>query len=69
MPTFSIGLLKTKDLAFFIQPYCERQASSRDHALPNDSPPVRDAAFWAKLDKELEFLYEAEYPAKELPDE
>ena len=45
------------------------RASSRDHALPNDSPPVRDAAFWAKLDKELEFFYEAEYPAKELPDE
>ena len=33
------------------------------------SPPVRDAAFWAKLDKELEFYYEAEYPGKELEKE
>ena len=45
------------------------RASSRHHALPNDSPPVRDAAFWAKLDKDLEFFYQAEYPGKELPDE
>ena len=40
------------------------RAGSREHALPNESPPVRDAAFWAKLDKELEFSYEAEYPGK-----
>jgi hypothetical protein len=45
------------------------RASSRHHALKNDSPPVRDAAFWAKLDKELEFYYEAEYPGKELEKE
>lgn len=42
------------------------RASSPDHALKNDSPPVRDAAFWAKVDKELEFYYEAKYPGKEL---
>lgn len=45
------------------------RASSREHALPNDAPPVRDAAFWARLDKGLEFFYEAEYPGEELPDE
>ena len=27
---------------------------------------VQDAAFWAKLDKDLEFYYEAQYPGKEL---
>ena len=42
------------------------RATSREHALRNDSPPVRDAAFWAKLDKDLEFYYEAQYPGKEL---
>ena len=45
------------------------RASSRHHALKNDSPTVRDAAFWAHLDKELEFYYGAEYPGKELEDE
>lgn len=42
------------------------RATSREHSLRNDSPPVRDAAFWAKLDKELEFYYEAQYPGEEL---
>ena len=42
------------------------RATSREHALRNDSPPVRDAAFWAKLDKDLEFYYEAQYPGEEL---
>jgi hypothetical protein len=37
--------------------------------LRNDFPPVRDAAFWAKLDKELEFYYEAQYPGEELAEE
>ncbi len=45
------------------------RASSREHALRNDPPAVRDPAFWAKLDKELEFYYEAKYPGKELADE
>jgi hypothetical protein len=45
------------------------RASSHHHVLRNDSPPVRDAAFWAKLDKDLEFYYTAEYPGKELADE
>jgi hypothetical protein len=45
------------------------RASSRHHALKNDVPPVRDAAFWAKLDKDLEFYYEAQYPGKELADD
>jgi hypothetical protein len=42
------------------------RASSRHHALRNDAPAVRDAQFWAKLDKDLEFYYQAEYPGKEL---
>jgi len=42
------------------------RATSREHALRNDSPPDRDAAFWAKLDKDLEFYYEAQYPGEEL---
>jgi hypothetical protein len=45
------------------------RANSRHHALKNDSPAVRDAAFWAKVDKELEFYYEAQYPGKELANE
>ena len=45
------------------------RATSREHALRNDLPPVRDAAFWAKLDKELEFYYEAQYPGEELADD
>jgi hypothetical protein len=45
------------------------RASSRMHFLQNDSPPVRDAAFWAKLDKDLEFFYEAQYPGQELAEE
>jgi hypothetical protein len=45
------------------------RASSRHHALKNDSPSVRDAAFWATVDKELEFYYNAEYPGKELHDD
>jgi hypothetical protein len=45
------------------------RASSRMHLLPNDSPPVRDAAFWAKLDRELDFFYQAEYPGQELLEE
>ena len=45
------------------------RASSRHHALRNDAPAVRDAQFWAKLDKELEFYYEAAYPGKELEKE
>ena len=45
------------------------RTSSKQHAIANDSPPVRDAAYWAKLDKELEFYYNAEYPGKELPNE
>jgi hypothetical protein len=45
------------------------RATSREHSLRNDSPTVKDAAFWAKLDKELEFYYNAEYPGKELADE
>jgi len=28
VPTFSIGSLKTKDLAWSLQPYCERQAKT-----------------------------------------
>lgn len=42
------------------------RTSSKQHALPNDSPAVRDAAYWGKLDKELEFYYNAEYPGREL---
>jgi hypothetical protein len=45
------------------------RANSRGHHLRNDSPPVRDAAFWAKLDQDLTFYYEAEYPGQELIDE
>jgi hypothetical protein len=45
------------------------RATSREHSLGNDSPPVRDAAFWAQLDKDLEFYYHAEYPGKELAEE
>lgn len=45
------------------------RATARGHSLKNDSPAVRDAAFWAKLDKDLEFYYQAEYPGKELEDE
>ena len=45
------------------------RASSRGHRLRNDSPAIQDAAFRAKLDKELTFYYEAEYPGKELVDE
>ncbi len=44
------------------------RASYRGHRLRNDSPPVRDAAFWAKLDQELTFYYEAKYPGPELID-
>jgi hypothetical protein len=42
------------------------RATSREHTLRNDSPPLQDAAFWAKLDKDLEFYYEAQYTGKEL---
>ena len=45
------------------------RASSRQYSLRNDSPAVRDAAFWAKLDKDLEFYYQAKYPGKELEDD
>ena len=45
------------------------RATSREHALRDDSPAVRDAAYWAKLDEELEFYYKAEYPGKELEEE
>ncbi len=45
------------------------RASTRGHRLRNDSPSIQDATFWAKLDKELNFYYEAEYPGKELVDE
>lgn len=45
------------------------RASSRGHRLRNDSPAIQDAAFWAKLDKELTFYYEAEYPGRELAEE
>ena len=45
------------------------RASSRHHALKNDAPPIRDAAFWARVDRELDFYYTAQYPGKELPDE
>ncbi len=45
------------------------RATSREHAMRNDSPPVRDAAYWAKLDKELEFYYQAQYPGVELDEE
>jgi hypothetical protein len=44
------------------------RATSREHALRNDSPPLRDATFWAKLDKDLEFYYEAQYPGEETAD-
>jgi hypothetical protein len=40
------------------------RAKPREYSLRNDSPLVRDAAFWAKLDHELEFFYQAEYPAR-----
>ncbi len=43
------------------------RTSSKQHAIANDSPPVRDAAYWAKLDKDLEFYYDAKYPGQELP--
>ena len=45
------------------------RASSRHHVLKNDSPSVREATFWAKVDKDLEFYYAAKYPGKELLDE
>ena len=45
------------------------RTSSRHHALKHDSPAVRDAAYWAKIDKELEFYYDAKYPGKELADD
>lgn len=45
------------------------RASSRGHHLRNDAPLVRDAAFWAKLDQELSFYYEAQYPGPELTDD
>ncbi len=45
------------------------RTNSKQHAIANDSPAVRDAAYWAKLDKELEFYYNAEYPGRELEDE
>jgi hypothetical protein len=45
------------------------RAKPGEHSLPNDSPPVRDAAFWAKLDQELGFFYDAKYPGQELADE
>ena len=45
------------------------RATSREHALRNDSPPVRNAVFWAKADKELKFYYEAQYAGEELADE
>ncbi len=43
------------------------RANSKEHRLANDSPQVRDAAYWGKLDKELEFYYNAKYPGQELP--
>lgn len=43
------------------------RTSSKEHRLANDSPPVRDAAYWGKLDKDLEFYYNAKYPGQELP--
>jgi hypothetical protein len=42
------------------------RTNSKEHRLQNDSPPVRDAAYWGKLDKELEFYYNAKYPGQEL---
>jgi hypothetical protein len=45
------------------------RASSKGHQLQNDSPRLKDAAFWAKLDQDLTFYYEAEYPGPELADE
>lgn len=45
------------------------RANSRGHRLRNDSPAIQDATFWARLDKDLTFYYEAEYPGKELVDE
>ncbi len=45
------------------------RASAKGHRLRNDSPANQDAAFWAKLDKELSFYYDAEYPGKELAEE
>lgn len=41
------------------------RAGSRHHTLRDDTPVTRDAAFWAKLDKDLEFYYQAEYPGPE----
>lgn len=41
------------------------RASSREHALRHDKPDLRDAAFWATLDRDLAFYYEAQYPGKE----
>lgn len=43
------------------------RTSSREHQIKEDLPAVRDARYWATLDKELEFYYNAEYPGKELP--
>jgi len=43
------------------------RTNSKEHRLANDSPPVRDAAYWGKLDKDLEFYYNAKYPGQELP--
>src|SRR5215471_11051763 len=45
------------------------RATSSLHSLRNDSPAVRDASFWAKLDKDLEFYYQAKYPGREGVDE
>lgn len=45
------------------------RTNSKKHSIPNDQPPVRDAAYWAKLDKDLEFYYNAKYPGQELAHE
>ena len=64
-----VGERTIGDLLDAINKMLTLRASSRHHALKNDSPGVRDAAFWAKIDKDLEFYYEAQYPGKELADE
>ncbi len=45
------------------------RANSHGHSLRNDSPAAKDAAFWAKVDHDLEFFYQAEYPGPELDDD
>ncbi|HYL12140.1 MAG TPA: hypothetical protein VEV41_03845, partial [Terriglobales bacterium] len=35
VPTFLLGLLKTKDLGWLLPPYCERQANGTVHRTPD----------------------------------